>query len=171
MLTIFTTPKPFLGHFETIQTNAIRSWLSLAPPCEIILFSYDEGTADIASELGISHISNMECNEYGTPLISDMFRIAQEIASNPHVGFVSTDIILMSDFFTAVRSIKKSPFLMVGQRWDVEVDELINFDGVHQRHEGQAHILYWLLQDEQSMTYTVFHCLSPRLVNSCPGSE
>ena len=128
MLTMFTTPRPFRGHFNTIQTNAIWSWLSLRPACEVILFGNDEGTAEIASELGIPHILDVECNEYGTPLVSSMFSIAQNIASHQLMCYVSTDIILMSDFLPAVQRIDKYPFLMVGQRWDLELNESVNFD-------------------------------------------
>ena len=31
MLTIFTIPKPFVGHIGVIQRNAIISWLNLSP--------------------------------------------------------------------------------------------------------------------------------------------
>ncbi len=62
MLTIFTVPKPFRGHIKVIQTNAIRSWLLLRPECEVILFGNDEGTAEIACELGRRHIPNIDCN-------------------------------------------------------------------------------------------------------------
>jgi hypothetical protein len=50
MLTIFTIPKPFRGHIEVIQRNAIESWLRLRPQCEIILCGDDPGVAEAASE-------------------------------------------------------------------------------------------------------------------------
>ena len=106
-VTIFTTPKLFRGHFGTIQTNAIRSWLSLRPACEVILFGNDEGIADVAAELGVQHIPEVECNEYGTPLFSSIFSVAQNIASNQIMCFVSADIILMSDFLPAVQSVHR----------------------------------------------------------------
>jgi hypothetical protein len=128
MLTIFTIPKPFRGYIGIIQTNAIQSWLQLRPPCEIILFGDEEGTAEVASELGVQHIPEIECNEYGTPLISDAFRVAQELASHPLLCYVNADIILMSDFLAAVRRIRFRRFLMVGQRWDMDLKEPWNFD-------------------------------------------
>lgn len=53
MITIFSTPKPFRGHFEIIQRNAIQSWLRLRPGCEIILLGNDEGTA----EFNLRHVA------------------------------------------------------------------------------------------------------------------
>jgi len=50
MLTIFIASKPFSGHIDIIQQNAIRSWLSLRPECEIILFGGEKGTATRLSE-------------------------------------------------------------------------------------------------------------------------
>lgn len=82
MLTIFTILKAFHGHIGVIQNNAIRSWLLLRPACEIILLGSDEGTAELAAELGIRHVADVECSEYGTPLVSSIFSIAQDIASH-----------------------------------------------------------------------------------------
>jgi hypothetical protein len=128
MLTLFTIPKPFHGHIRIIQTNAIRSWLQLRPSCEIILFGDEEGMAEIATEYGVKHVPDVECNEYGTPLISGVFQAAQELASHPLMCYVNADIILMSDLMTAVQGVRSRRFLMVGQRWNVELKELWNFD-------------------------------------------
>lgn len=127
MLTIFSTPKPFIGNIKTIQTNAIRSWAELHPHCEIILFGDENGTAEIAAELGIKQVTAMERNEYGTPLISSMFKIAQEMADNELLCYVNADIILMSDFIPAIGQVRISPFLMVGQRWDIDLNETLDF--------------------------------------------
>ncbi len=127
MLTLFTTPKPFRGHIKTIQTNAIQSWTLLHPQCEIILFGDEEGTAEIASHFKIHHISRVECNEYGTPLISSMFKIAQETAHHPLIGYVNADIILLSDFVPALQRVLWPAFLVVGQRWDIDIKEPVDF--------------------------------------------
>jgi len=127
VLTIFTTPKPFIGHDGIIQTNAIRSWKFLRPECEIILFGNDKGTAETASELGVQHVPDLECNKFGTPLISSMFKIAQEKASHPLLCYINADIILLSDFLPAIESISGGKFLIVGQRWDLDLSELVDF--------------------------------------------
>jgi hypothetical protein len=129
MLTLFTTPKAFREHFAIIQRNAIQSWTLLRPACEIILFGDDEGVADIATEFGLIHIPKVACNEYGTPLVSDMFEQAQRLATYDSLCYINADIILMSDFMQAVEQVTllKYHFLMVGQRWDVELRETLDF--------------------------------------------
>lgn len=121
MLTLFTTPKPFRGHIAVIQRNAIQSWCELRPSCEIILFGDEEGSSEIVGELGLRHVRDLERNEYGTPLLNTMFEVAQEIAAHPRLCYVNADIVLLSDFPTAVRRIPFPDFLMVGQRWDVDL--------------------------------------------------
>ncbi len=128
MLTLFSTPKPFSGHIKIIQTNAIQSWLRLNPACEVILLGNDEGTAEVASKFGIRHIPDIDCNEYGTPLVGSIFGIAQDAASHQIMCYVNADIILLSDFLPAIQRLDKPSFLVVGQRWDVDIKESVNFD-------------------------------------------
>jgi hypothetical protein len=78
MLSIFAFPKPFRGHIATIQRNAISSWVRLRPQCEIFLFGDEEGTAEVAKEFGACHVSEMARNEYGTPLLSDVFEKGEQ---------------------------------------------------------------------------------------------
>ena len=157
MLSIFTIPKPFRGHSGVIQTNAIRSWLSLRPACEVILFGDDEGTAEVVAQLGIQHIPHVERNEYGTPLLDSVFSIAQDTASHQLMCYVNADIILMSDFLPAVQRVHKYPFLIVGQRWDVELKEPVNFDGEQWEPWLRSHVAnYGKLHPRTGIDYFVF---------------
>lgn len=130
MLTIFSIPKPFQGHHGVIQTNAIRSWIALRPACEVILFGNEEGIAEIACELGIRHIPDVDCNEYGTPLLNSALSLAQNIAKYQLMCYVNADIILLSDFITAIGQIQKSPFLIVGRRTDLKITQALNFNAL-----------------------------------------
>jgi len=127
MLTIFALPAAFRGHIGVIQTNAIQSWVQLRPACEIILFGDDEGTAEIAAKFGLHHIPDVERNEYGTPLISSLFGIAQELTSHDRIGYVNADIILMSDFVKAVHQAQEQSSLIIGRRWDLDLKEPLDF--------------------------------------------
>jgi len=127
MLTLFTIPKAFRGHIGTLQQNAIRSWTLLRPACEIILLGDDEGTAEVAREFGLHHIPNVARNGYGTPLLNSIFEQAQAVASHRLLVYVNADIILLSDFIAAVRRIPFRRFLMVGQRWDMNLDRSLDF--------------------------------------------
>jgi len=129
MLTIFAIPKAFEGPVAIIQRNAIRSWCSLRPACEIILFGDDAGTADVASEFNIRHVPVVERNKYGTPLVNALFAAAQRIASHSMLCYVNADIILMTDFMRAVAyGIKIMPdCLMICRRWDVSLNRQLDF--------------------------------------------
>ncbi len=129
MLTLFALPKAFSDpHIALIQRNAIRSWLTLPEVCEIILFGNDFGTAEIAAELGLQHIPDVQHNEYGTPFLNALFEKAQTVGRYDFMAYVNADIILMRDFISAIRRISVSPYLMVGQRWDLDIDEAIDFE-------------------------------------------
>ncbi|MEM3484209.1 MAG: glycosyltransferase family A protein [Candidatus Methanomethyliaceae archaeon] len=128
MLTLFSIPKPFRGHIAIIQRNAIRSWTLLQPACEIILFGDDENTAEVAAEFGVRHVPGVTRNEYGTPLVSDLFKQAQRLATYKLLCYVNADIILLSDFLATARRIPFRRFLMVGRRWDVDLDRPWDFD-------------------------------------------
>src|SRR5215831_8937433 len=129
MLTIFATPKPFRGHAAVIQRNAIRSWTLLRPACEIILMGNDEGTADIAAELGVRYVPEIARNAFGTPLVSDLFKQAEQLSVSNLFCYVNSDIILMSDFMPAIQRVvdQRSRFLLVGHRWNLDIKEVLDF--------------------------------------------
>lgn len=135
MLTIFTIPKSFQGKIRIIQRNAVRSWTALEPSCEIILFGNDEGISGAAEELGVRHISEIPLNAFGTPLISSAFETARVRARNDILAYVNADIILMQDFTEAIRKIELSPFLMIGRRWDLDLDRELNISNRYWQSE------------------------------------
>ncbi len=128
MITIFTTPKPFKDEINIIQRNAILSWKKLRPEPEIILLGDDEGVKEVAKEFNVLHVSEIKKNDFGTPLVSDIFEKAQKIAKNIILAYVNADIILMNDFLRAVEKIEENKFLMVGKRTDLDVFNQINFE-------------------------------------------
>lgn len=121
MLTIFTIPKPFVGHIGIIQRNAVLSWLNLFPECEIILFGDEPGIREIAHEFGIRHVPEIKKNEYGTPFLDDVFIQAQIIARHDILCYCNADIIFFNDLIETVKKIPGREYLMVGERWDVDV--------------------------------------------------
>src|SRR5438093_11627275 len=123
MLTIFATPKPFRGHIAVIQRNAIRSWTLLRPACEIILMGNDEGTAEIATELGLRYVPDVARNTFGTPLVSDLFRQAQQLSVSNFFCYVNSDIILMSDFMQAIQRVvnQRSRVVVIRHGWNFGV--------------------------------------------------
>jgi hypothetical protein len=128
MITIFAVPKSFSGHIATIQRNAIASWRSLLPSCQVLLFGNEDGTAQIARELGVSHVPEVRRTEFGTPLLNDVFEKAERLARHELLCYVNCDIILMADFLESVREVysRKRRFLMVGQCWNLDVTEILD---------------------------------------------
>ena len=131
MLTIFAVPKPFKDkHVSIIQENAITSWTKL-PICEIILMGNDHGVDKISQKLSIKHISKINVNEYGTPLLDSIFNNAIEHATGDFLAYVNADIILLPDFIESVNRVIKEmsgkPFLIAGRRWNCDIKKPINF--------------------------------------------
>lgn len=112
MVTLFTVQKPNEGHIKIIQDNALKSWRVLRPEPEILLIG-DGG---------------YKCNQYGTPLVNDIFSTAERLASNGLLCYINADIILMPDFMRVALEVarKHQRFLMVGQRWDLDITEPID---------------------------------------------
>ncbi|MBN2240370.1 MAG: hypothetical protein JW712_11405 [Dehalococcoidales bacterium] len=127
MLTLFAAPKAFNGHNKIIQVNAIKSWMLLGSGCEIILLGKDEGIAEFASETGIRYIPDIEYNSHGTPYVNSVFSLAQNAAKHDVVCYINADIILMNDFMRAVERVPSGKSLAIGQRWDLDINELIDY--------------------------------------------
>ncbi len=142
-LTIFTAPKPLTNpHIAMIQRNAIRSWKALGDEVDVILIGQEEGLSEAARDLGVRYFPNVRRNAYGTPLVSSMFDLARQASTSPLLACVNADILLMPDLFLGLRAIhrKESKFLMIGQRWDLDVRELLEFsDGWSERLRYRTH--------------------------------
>ena len=130
-LTLFATPKRFQGHVGTIQRNAIASWTRLNSRPEIILFGTEEGTAEITRELGLRHVPTVKTNQWGTPLVSDMFGQVEAIGNGSALCYVNADILLFDDFPQAIARVSawSDRFLMVGRRTDLDVTGPVDFAG------------------------------------------
>jgi hypothetical protein len=161
MVTIFTNPRPFKGPFEIIQRNAIKSWLKLKPECQIVLFEDEEKTVSkIAGEFGVQCVTQVKRDEFGTPLLSDVFDRVRKITKGGIIAQVNADIILTNSFVKAVEQVSEitggKPFFMTGRRWDLDIKEPIDFRGDWEKNlrylikkEGKLHgfsgMDYWVL--------------------------
>lgn len=130
MLTLFAAPKPFRGHAEVIQRNAIRSWVQVDPSLQIILFGDEYGTREAAREHALEHVPAIGRSPQGTPLVDHLFRAALERAAHPLLCYVNSDILLLSDFRQAarmVRAVERGRVLLIGQCRELEVVEPLDF--------------------------------------------
>lgn len=130
LITIFITPKGFdRDHIALIQRNAIRSWKALGSDVDILLIGDDPGVEENAKALGVRYIKDVKRNASGTPMLDDIFRIARDNSDSPLLAYVNADIILKPDFVEISRRIleKEKKFLLVGQRWDLDVRTDLDF--------------------------------------------
>ncbi|MEJ5313545.1 MULTISPECIES: hypothetical protein [Anaerolinea] len=149
LITIFTAPKPFTDpHIALIQHNAIRSWLALGEQVEVILLGEEEGLAEAAALYGVRHLPQVQRTPAGTPLVSSMFALAREHSTSPLLCCVNADILLTPDLLTVGQTMleRYARFLVVGQRWDLDVREPLDFSSgwagrLRQRvqQEGKLH--------------------------------
>jgi len=139
MITLFSTPKDFIGIFKTIQTNALRSWRHLSPDIQIIIMGDSQGSCEMAEEIGAEFIPNIRCSKEGTPLLNDLFRQAKKKARFSIMTFINADIILPVNFLNAVNIATKrfNQFLLIGHRWDMDVNTVIDF------RDSQAPNHFW----------------------------
>lgn len=114
-LTIFTCPKDFKGVYGMLQRNAIRSWLQLKPKPEIIIFGAEEVAAEFPD---CKCVPQVKCNKYGTPLVAELWRGAEEIGHGRILAYVNADIVLLQDWLDAIAAIDLPEFVAVGKRWD-----------------------------------------------------
>ena len=157
MLTIFTIPKPFTGHIGVIQRNAIRSWLNLVPECEIILFGDEPGIQEIAKEFGIIHVPDIRKTRYGTPFLDDVFFQAQQIAHHDVVCYCNAVIIFFNDIIDAVKKIPLKEYLMMGERWDVDITTPLNISRENWSEEFRTYAQeHHTLLDFMGMDYFIF---------------
>lgn len=129
-LTIFTAPKPFTNaHIARIQRNAIQSWKALGADVEVILIGDEEGVAEAARELDVQHLPEVVRNSYGTPLIRSIFHLARREGSGEVLVYINADILLLPGFVESLRVVswQYEKFLVVGQRYDLDVQEDIEF--------------------------------------------
>lgn len=124
-MTIFSIPKEFVdGHISLIQDKAIRSWLPLG---DIFLMGKDKGVAERAQEYGIKNITDIKYNEKGTPFVSSAFKKIQEVTNDEIYMFTNADMIFNRSLKNTIEELPKNKkFLVVGQRLDIDTNDLGN---------------------------------------------
>jgi len=149
-LTLFTAPKPFTDpHTSLIQHNALRSWQALGDSVSVVVVGGEEGIEEAAKAYGFTHRPDVRLNPLSTPLISSIFDLGRLENDSPFLAYVNADIILFPETLEVIRTIasQAEQFLMIGQRWDLEVTEPLTFEGdwvsslKHRMHsDGELHL-------------------------------
>lgn len=132
-------PKPFNELFSDIQNNAITSWLKLKETRNIVICGNEEGIESYALALQkkdnrVIYHPNVERNKFGTPLVNSLFSIGKQYTTDAdYLCFINSDIIALNDFSKSVNAFKdkypsQEKFLLIGQRWDWNKPEPIDFN-------------------------------------------
>lgn len=129
MVTIFSTPKPWFGHIEVIQRNALTNWKHYG--FEIILFGDEPGTSEACKEFNCLHIPHVDKSSYGTPLIGPIFRKVQKFASNRMLMYVNTDILFIAGLTPALKYLQnEDKILTVGTRYNIFITDEVDFGDI-----------------------------------------
>jgi hypothetical protein len=128
-LTIFTAPKPFTHpHINVIQRNAIQAWKTLED-VEVILIGDEAGIPEAARKYGLKNVPDVDRDDKGIPTVRSVMEKGHSASTSPLLCYANADMILMSDLLEAawrVSSLARD-FLMVGQRWNLDVNEPLDF--------------------------------------------
>lgn len=128
-LTVFTAPKPFTNpHINIIQRNAIQSWKRLEN-VDVMLIGDEPGIPEVAKELGVKNVPLVDRDEKGIPIVRSVIEIGHAHSDSPLLCYANADMILMSDLLRAARQVSEQAcdFLLVGQRWDLNQTEPLDF--------------------------------------------
>lgn len=130
MITLFSGPKPFAGPIGLIQDNAIASWARLGAGVEVLLLGDEPGIGEAAARHGVRHLPAVQRTAAGTPRLDAMFAAARLAAAHPLLCYVNADVILLPDLLDRAQAAaaRFASFLMVGQRWDLDLRQPLVFD-------------------------------------------
>jgi hypothetical protein len=107
----------------------VQSWLHLGQEVEVLLYGREVGIAEVAAEFGVKHIPDVACTETGAPYINSMFDITRQFSDSPLLCIVNADILFLPDIILASKQLLNltDRFLALGQRWDLDVTEPLDF--------------------------------------------
>jgi len=128
-LTLFSAPKPFIEpRITTIQRNALGAWSRLKD-VDIVLMGEGQGMAEAARDYGALHLPAVRTNALGTPLISSMIELAQRHGRGDLLGLINADMIVFDDLVHAAEIVDAGfrRFVLLGRRWDLDVEESVQF--------------------------------------------
>ena len=134
----FTCPKPFVKEYRIIQINALKSWLCLNPPPNVIFLGKEPGSEKVVKKFKIKKkILNIKKNKYNTPIVNDIFKkVNQYYQFNQFdIGvYINSDILILNSFQDLIVSLfsKFKNFLIIGRRHELKIDYYISKKNIKQ---------------------------------------
>lgn len=159
-IAFFTAPKAFVNpHIIVIQRNAILSWKELGNDVEVWLAGKEEGVEQAAYDLGVHFIEHICRNDFGTPRIDSIFEQVRQKSDAEYLCYVNADILLFPDTLSTLEAVIKASrhFLIVGQRWDMNITASIDSDENWQRNLPLTVEQHAKLHRPAGSDYFIFH--------------
>jgi primosomal replication protein N len=128
-VSILSSPKPWSGIALQSQENAVKSWLTLHPDIEVILYGDAPGTAEACKRLGVQHVPDIAATPQGVPYFGAIADHAAIHARHDLQCYVNCDILFAPGLIEAARCMAFTRFLMIGQRIDLAEGVMITMRG------------------------------------------
>jgi hypothetical protein len=181
-IAILSSPRPFIGEFNRIQTNAIKSWMSLDSNIDIFLIDDEQSTCSslltASYYSAISIIHPLASSPWGTPLIDGPINQLLSSKKYSHVCFVNTDIILDNRFVDLISFLTRCSFtnyICMGQRHNIDVPFTLDYISATDRPMPNPWILPRSLHPPTGMDYWIMPCSSslvfPPFISGRPGMD
>jgi beta-arabinofuranosyltransferase len=123
-VTIFAAPKPHSVSPGSPANRALKSWLRLSPPVNVVLFgsANDNDLQEFMSEYGgrVKLETKFDRNFLGVPLFNSLIARCKQTNSDISL-FVNSDIILLNDVWSGIaRAHRDGPgWVVTGMRIDI----------------------------------------------------
>lgn len=153
---IFSVPKPFIGEFDVIQNNAIRSWLSIKPRPRIVLLGDEKGIEEVAQRYNIETVKTIHRNKEETPLLDSIFKIISSYKNESLKMFINSDIILLEFPMHTINQMKQKfkSCVIVGRRFEKLIRTPIKTDEINKNsfikglsYKSNSWIDYYIFTD------------------------
>lgn len=129
-MNIFGVPLPFKGVTSIRQQNAIWSWNEMEFAGWIYLLGLELDKDDLELlPMNVIQVNPIETDEFGTPLISNIFSVMQALADDRPVVYINSDVIIAGiDGAVQICEEQFEDFLIVGRRYDLNITDYLDFD-------------------------------------------
>jgi hypothetical protein len=122
VISFLSSAKAFSGRNRDNQLKAVRSWLTVSPEAEVILYGNSPGGDEVCRELGMRYVPDVKSTPAGVPYFDAIAEHARQNARYDTQVYLNCDILMTSSLCRAINSLTFKKYLMIGQRIDLAED-------------------------------------------------
>ena len=122
-----TTPPDGLGLFtcaDTVGQSQFNAWGSWAriPGASVSVFGGAPGLDEHARRFGSRAVPAIRRDEFGRPLLSAIFEHMHDQSTQPVLGYINSDIIVLPGLAACIASARArfDAFLIIARRWNLD---------------------------------------------------